>query len=116
MPCFTPEPTNAEIRDYERSSNFSKYGRCMSDQELITYALNMCCEMGGIIADNTLLDELSEDTFEWYKHHVQRDKDLKRRELLVKIEQLRKQEKGLSTKLNSLEDEISQLQVELASI
>jgi hypothetical protein len=100
MPCFTPEPTQEEIKLEQKSNNNKKYGINKTNSELITYLLNMCCEMGEVIFELHMQHRLSDDTLAWYQQHRNRDDKVK--EIQTELSKLALKKESLERELKAL--------------
>ena len=100
MPCFTPEPTQEEIKLEQKSNNNKKYGINKTNSELIAYLLNMCCEMGEVIFRLQMQHRLSRDTLAWYQQHIDRDNKVK--EIQTELSKLALKKESLERELKAL--------------
>jgi predicted nuclease with TOPRIM domain len=116
MPCYTPDPTPQEIALNERIHNKEKYEFSLTDSELITHLLNMCCEMGGTLEAEGIEDRLTPDTRQWYMQHKKRDAEKRKREMINKLSLKTAKYAEIRSNLNDLETEIEQLKSELNEV
>ena len=114
MPCYIP--AKKEIDESQANHNYEKYGFKLPDNALIAHLLNMCCEMGGELEAEGIEDRLSRGTYDWYMNHKKRDNEKRKAEIQDRLQKLKKEEKNVARKLNEIDDEISKLQGQLASI
>lgn len=121
MPCYVPDPTPEEIEESQRQSNEKKYGFYLNNHELIVHLLNMCCEMGNAINEvdrqrycHNGWQYVSQETCDWFVEHQKRDNEIKKAELIAKIDVLQKEDRRLSEQLNDINEEIRKLGGELA--
>ena len=114
MPCYVP--TKEEVNKDQAIHNFKKYGIELPDNDLIAHLLNMCCEMGTVLDCHFLLDHLELSTKQWFLEHKKRDNEKRKAEIQDRLQKLKKEEKNVARKLNEIDDEISKLQGQLASI
>jgi hypothetical protein len=100
MPCYTPEPTQEEIKLEQKSFNNKKYGINKTNSELIAHLLNMCCEMGNLIFQVQMEHKLSDDTLDWYQQH--KDRDDKVKEIQTELSKLALKKESLERELKAL--------------
>lgn len=107
MPCMSPDPTPEELRRSEVNYNYRKYGMSLTDNELVTTIINYCCEMGGLLDRNGLINDLGDNARIWYTSHKERDaKKLSLLTMEKEKEELEKKLLTLNAGINTLKREI----------
>jgi seryl-tRNA synthetase len=98
-------PTEKE----EMERNLKKYGLNFTDATVMGILMQTACEMGRLLEEYNLLNGLTDDTFNWYNNHKQRDASIKREEQLKKLEEIKNEIESLDTKRKELNQEAYKL-------